>query len=49
MIADALWEELFKILLAGSDLDIQHILFRWKNTNEMIVVSTRGMIGHIEI
>ena len=40
---------LFKIFLAGLDLDIQHI-FSWrKRTDKFFVIGAGGIIGHIKI
>ena len=37
------------IFLAGSDLDFQEIFFRRDGTGKLIVVSTGGRVGHVEI
>ena len=38
-----------EVLFAGPNFDIQRILFRRKDTDELIVVDTGGMIGHVEV
>jgi hypothetical protein len=38
-----------KILLTGSNFDIQHIFSRGQDADEFIVIRTRGMISHIEV
>ena len=40
---------LFKIFLAGLDLDIQHIFSWGKRTNKFFVIGAGGIIGHIKI
>ena len=42
-------ENSFQKFLAGPNLDIQHIFPGWENTDELLVVSTRGMVSHIEV
>ncbi|OGP95658.1 MAG: hypothetical protein A2157_09300 [Deltaproteobacteria bacterium RBG_16_47_11] len=39
----------FKILLTGSNFDIQHIFSRGQNADEFFVIRARGMISHIEV
>jgi hypothetical protein len=34
---------------ASFDLDPQHVLFRREGADKFLVVSTGGMIGHIEV
>lgn len=41
--------ELLHIPFSGADLDIQCILFGGKSADEFVIISTRGLIGHIEI
>ncbi len=40
---------LFEKFLAGPNLDIQHVFPRGENTDELLVIRTRGMVSHIEV